>query len=553
MAIKFDELLEALDPSLDKFEEDLDSMWIIIPTERRYDDLSTSDYDEFINKYGTFNSRQECWDKIDKLAPDRWDAFIPMRIEGVNEAYETDVEIEAKPGDSYYTGNDGVKAKPGDPYYTGDKIESKSEDLCFESLNEDFSEDNIDYIGKRLSRHIRRNGWDSFFDYPALAVRDNSGNNRHFVVKSNKNYIIITDEDYKPIYSHELNSNNGLKTIVNEAAKEIINNVKRFKIVHVNESLNESMTKEELQTKKYIDVQQHIDSVINFLADHEQAWEDCCNYFKLNPDDEDALYQIDPAELEDWIWDHRGLYHDLERYLSEGLNEDFDSESHISKVSFDIQYVGDGDEDDAIDRIEEIINGFEWELENNYNDIELLGSDVENMTEVYQQQYSSLDEALSNNNILGPYSKYYKFIGSNAGFDDYMDDVLEVVEGNYGMQFIGWAEAKPKYYDRLMDDGYDYVLVVKDPEKDNIQLVTWLDDRLYPVELEDMMYESYKRINESIDPGLIKKRKKELIDYIWKFQQDMSGMNREDDIKYGLTGEQVEMLDNIINSLSDSL
>lgn len=94
MAIKFDELLEALDSSLDEFEEDLNSMWIIIPTERRYDDLSTSDYDEFINKYGTFNSRQECWDKIDKLAPDRWDAFIPMRIEGVNESLNEDIDSE---------------------------------------------------------------------------------------------------------------------------------------------------------------------------------------------------------------------------------------------------------------------------------------------------------------------------------------------------------------------------------------------------------------------------------------------------------------------------
>ena len=242
MAIKFDELLEALDPSLDKFEEDLDSMWIIIPTERRYDDLTASDYLKFAKKYGTFDNQKDCFDKIEELAPDRWDAFIPMKLEGINEAYETDIEIESKPGDPYYTGNIEIESKPGDPYYTGND----------EFLDEDFSEDNIDYIGERLSRYIRRNGWDSFFDYPVLAVRDNSGNNRHFVVKSTKNSIIITDGDYKPIYSHELKSKNDLKTIVNEAAKEIIKNVKRFKIVHVNESLNESMTKEELQTRKYI-------------------------------------------------------------------------------------------------------------------------------------------------------------------------------------------------------------------------------------------------------------------------------------------------------------
>ena len=50
MAIKFDELLEALDSALD---EDLNSMWIIIPTERRYDDLTADDYFKFAKKYGT--------------------------------------------------------------------------------------------------------------------------------------------------------------------------------------------------------------------------------------------------------------------------------------------------------------------------------------------------------------------------------------------------------------------------------------------------------------------------------------------------------------------
>ena len=86
MAIKFDELLEALDSSLDEFEEDLNSMWIIIPTERRYDDLTADDYFKFAKEYGTFNNQKDCFDKIEELAPDRWDAFIPMKLEGVNES-----------------------------------------------------------------------------------------------------------------------------------------------------------------------------------------------------------------------------------------------------------------------------------------------------------------------------------------------------------------------------------------------------------------------------------------------------------------------------------
>ncbi len=99
MAIKFDELLEALDPSLDKFEEDLDNMWIIIPTERRYDDLTADDYFKFAKKYGTFNNQKDCFDKIEELAPDRWDAFIPMKLEGINESLNesmTKAELQTK-------------------------------------------------------------------------------------------------------------------------------------------------------------------------------------------------------------------------------------------------------------------------------------------------------------------------------------------------------------------------------------------------------------------------------------------------------------------------
>ena len=63
---------ESLNESFNKY--------IIIPVERRYDELGPSDYLEFVKKYGAFDTRQECWDKIDELAPDRWDAFIPLKL-----------------------------------------------------------------------------------------------------------------------------------------------------------------------------------------------------------------------------------------------------------------------------------------------------------------------------------------------------------------------------------------------------------------------------------------------------------------------------------------
>ena len=64
----------------ESLNESYDSMWIIIPVERRYDELSPSDYLKYAKKYGTFDNQKDCWDKIDQLAPDRWDAFIPFKL-----------------------------------------------------------------------------------------------------------------------------------------------------------------------------------------------------------------------------------------------------------------------------------------------------------------------------------------------------------------------------------------------------------------------------------------------------------------------------------------
>jgi hypothetical protein len=250
MAIKFDQLLEALDPSLDEYpdeslglkesvsqsksEELYDFLSEIgIKTKDAIDQIPNIDLEELCEYFECDDTIEYPSDLMDILGLDADDILevildlisdkdINEYISTVNEyldeslnesksseALLTEIEIESNPGDPYYTGDEKIVSRPGDPYYTGND----------EFLDEDFSEDNIDYIGERLSRYIRRNGWDSFFDYPVLAVRDNSGNNRHFVVKSTKNSIIITDGDYKPIYSHELKSKNDLKTIVNEAAK----------------------------------------------------------------------------------------------------------------------------------------------------------------------------------------------------------------------------------------------------------------------------------------------------------------------------------------------
>ena len=132
-----------LNESKHKFNEDLDSMWIIVPTERRYDDLTASDYLEFARKYGTFNNQQDCFDRMTELAPDRWDAFIPMKLEGISEslkeAYETDVDLPYDPDASYSVDID-TQSDPDAPYNANTDLpyDPDTPYNVNESLNEEF-------------------------------------------------------------------------------------------------------------------------------------------------------------------------------------------------------------------------------------------------------------------------------------------------------------------------------------------------------------------------------------------------------------------------------
>lgn len=83
-------LIESMSSYMEKLEEARNSgeeLFIIIPADRRYDDLTSREYEMFARKYGTFTTQEDCWNKIDELAPDRWDAFIPVRLsESLTEA-----------------------------------------------------------------------------------------------------------------------------------------------------------------------------------------------------------------------------------------------------------------------------------------------------------------------------------------------------------------------------------------------------------------------------------------------------------------------------------
>ena len=68
-----------------KLNESAQDMWVLVPTQNRYDD--PIDVKKFAKEYGIFDSMSKAFDKAEELAPDRWDAFVPIRLsESLTEA-----------------------------------------------------------------------------------------------------------------------------------------------------------------------------------------------------------------------------------------------------------------------------------------------------------------------------------------------------------------------------------------------------------------------------------------------------------------------------------
>ena len=76
-------------------------------------------------------------------------------------------------------------------------------------------------------------------------------------------------------------------------------------VMYAYDELNESLT-EDMNTTI-------VTNIVDWLADHETAWEDCCNYFGVDPDSEE-LYTVDKDELLDWVSEHKQLSSDLLRH-----------------------------------------------------------------------------------------------------------------------------------------------------------------------------------------------------------------------------------------------
>ena len=73
--------------------------------------------------------------------------------------------------------------------------------------------------------------------------------------------------------------------------------------------------------KKYVkasSISSELEDVINWLADHDQAYSDCCDFFGV-----DDLYDLDDSAYNDlvsWIAEHDQLYED---YLVRHSKRDF--------------------------------------------------------------------------------------------------------------------------------------------------------------------------------------------------------------------------------------
>lgn len=102
-----------------KLNESAQDMWVLVPTQNRYDD--PIDVMKFAKKYGVFDSMSKAFDKAEELAPDRWDAFVPIRLsESLTEARNPEgkplSELTPKERAKWKKEKEELRKKWGDDY-----------------------------------------------------------------------------------------------------------------------------------------------------------------------------------------------------------------------------------------------------------------------------------------------------------------------------------------------------------------------------------------------------------------------------------------------------
>ena len=127
--------------------------------------------------------------------------------------------------------------------------------------------------------------------------------------------------------------------------------------------------------------------MVDWLSDHDQAFKDICNHFNIDANDEysvDELSRYQLSDLLDWISDHEQLYDDMKDHflygVEESLNQLTEGVKRVARISFDIMYDPDSDEPNS--QPGDIAYGFEWELEHNIEGVELIGSNIEDITNI---------------------------------------------------------------------------------------------------------------------------------------------------------------------------
>ena len=79
-----------------------------------------------------------------------------------------------------------------------------------------------------------------------------------------------------------------------------------------------------------------VDDILDWLSNHDTAWEDCQRHFGLDFDNDDDVLNLDTSSLEEWISEHDGLWLDYCRYF--GLNEDTYLNEDINRYSDVVPY-----------------------------------------------------------------------------------------------------------------------------------------------------------------------------------------------------------------------
>lgn len=141
-----------------KLNESAQDMWVLVPTQNRYDD--PIDVKKFAKEYGIFDSMSKAFDKAEELAPDRWDAFVPVRLsESFTEARNPENDEVNATVDAVKQTKERHNAKKKNESLSLNESSGTEYEIYFSDLTPEAQKDLLDFVGIASPKELN---WDVY-------------------------------------------------------------------------------------------------------------------------------------------------------------------------------------------------------------------------------------------------------------------------------------------------------------------------------------------------------------------------------------------------------